>query len=119
MFTISFQIFSVVLAMLAIPPKSLRKLSENICHIEFSNKVVELINPSTIFDNINVKSKLSETCNDFPIPTDLYYLTKLLHNKIFNFNTFIFSVNVDGILENLESLPCSCKDLCIKIMNIQ
>ena len=37
--------------------KKTRKLSEKICYIDFSNKAVEFINPSAIFNKINVKSK--------------------------------------------------------------
>lgn len=84
-----------------IPPKISRKSSENICHIEFFNKAVGLINPSVVFNNINLTSKLNETCNDFPIPT----IACNLANPIFDFSTFISNINVDVVSENPESLP--------------
>lgn len=34
---------------------------------------------------------------------------KLLPNKLFNFNTFVFSFNLNVILGSPDSLPCSCK----------
>ena len=54
-------------------------------------------------------SKLNKTCNDFLIPTVVYNLTNLIRNKMFNFNYFISIINVDAILQNLESLMCNCK----------
>ena len=53
--------------------------------------------------------KLSETCNGFPTSVVVYDLTNTVCDKTFKFNTFICSINVDGILENPESLPCNCK----------
>ena len=41
--------------------KMSRKHQQNICHIEFFNKAVEYINPSVIFNNINLTSKLNES----------------------------------------------------------
>lgn len=48
-----------------------RKPIKDICHVEFFDKLIELISPSAIW-SINVISKLNETCNEFPIPTVVY-----------------------------------------------
>ena len=73
--------------------------------MEFPNKAFELINDSATFNNINVTSKLNETCNDFPIHTVTYSLTNATCNIKFNFSTFVSSINVDANLENPETLP--------------
>ena len=52
-----------------IPPEKPREPPENICHIEFSSKVVELINSFAIFGNINVASILNGIYKGFGIPT--------------------------------------------------
>ena len=82
-----------------IPPKKSRKTPENICDIKFSDKAVRLINPSAIFNNRNTRS----------VCTVVYNLRKPICSKMFNFNTFVFSINLDAILENPESIPCICK----------
>ena len=44
-----------------ISSKKSRKPPENICHTEDSNKALELINPSAVFNNIDVTSKVKKT----------------------------------------------------------
>ena len=67
------------------------------------------LNPSAIFSNIIITSKLNETCNDLRILTVVYNLNKTIRKKIFNLNTFAHSINVDVILENPDSLSWNCK----------
>ena len=58
-----------------IPPKKVKKTSRKSFSIEFSTKTVGLIILFVIFNNINVTSKLNETCPDVPILTIVNSLT--------------------------------------------
>ena len=82
--------------------KNVKKNSKTFFHTQFFNKAVDLVNPFSRFININVTSKIDETCNDSPIAIVTNNLTSPMCNKIFNFNIFVFSINVDTVLENPE-----------------
>ena len=80
-----------------IPPNKSRKPPENICCIKLPDRAVHLINLSAIFNNASIISKLNKTCNNFPVCAVLNNLGKPICNKIFNFNIFVFSINIDAI----------------------
>ena len=52
-----------------IPPKKVKKTFRNFFSIKFSTKAVGLIIPFVIFNEVNVTSKLNETCPGVPILT--------------------------------------------------
>ena len=83
-----------------------RKPPENICHVTFSNKAVEQINIAAIFNTQTVKSTLTDICDEFETPTVVYDLKNTIRSKIFNFNKFVSSIDVDEFLRNPESIPC-------------
>ena len=61
-----------------------------------------------MFTNVKVTSKSQETCNCFLIVI-VHYITILIDNKTFYFNSFVSSTNVDSILETPQNLPRNCK----------
>jgi len=90
--------------------KCVKKAPENICHIQFCNKAVELINLPRILNSAKVKTALDNSDYNFPNPTVVYNLTSPIYHKIFNFRSFLKDVNVDEILSNFDSLPCECEN---------
>ena len=90
--------------------KSTKKAPENICHVKFCNKAVELINLPRILNSAKAKTALCNSDVNFPNPTVVYNLTSPIYHKIFNFRSFLKEVNVDEILTNFDNLPCDCEN---------
>lgn len=91
-----------------IPPKCRKKPPENVCNIFFDNKGVELINIARIFRDPEIVSSLPNTHKIFSTPMVTYKLDQPISCKIFNFNKFVNSLNLDEFLVNPNILPCEC-----------
>ena len=91
-----------------IPPKSKRKSPENVCSIFFDNKGVEFINLARILRNPDIVSSIPKTPKKFSTPMVTYTLDLPTSCKIFNFNKFVNSLNIDEFLTNPNNLPCEC-----------
>ena len=89
-----------------IKPK--KKPPENICKVYFHNKAVELINLPRILHSLELNDLIDNSLTNFTTPTVVYDLTKPIRSDIFNFKSFVDSLNVDEILHNPNSLPCQC-----------
>ena len=90
-------------------PKLRRSLPDNIIHINFKNKGIEMVNLTSILQSAEVKETLPSTAKTFSPPTIVYSLDNPISTKIFNFNKFTASLDVDEFLRNPNSLPCSCE----------
>ena len=88
-------------------PKLKKKPPENICSILFDNKGVELINIAHILGHPEISSALP-TSIEFSIPMVTYKLGLPLSTKIFNFNHFVNTLDLDEFLLNPDILPCKC-----------
>ena len=84
-----------------------KKPAENICSIFFDNKGVELINIARILRDAEISSALP-TSIEFPTPMVTYKLGLPLSTKIFNFNHFVNTLDLDELLFNPDILPCKC-----------
>ena len=89
------------------PPKLKKKPLENICNIFFDNQEVELVNIARILRDPEISSALP-TSIEFPIPTMTYKLGLPLSTKMFNFNNFVNTLDLDEFLLNPDILPCKC-----------
>ena len=76
----------------------------------FDNKGVELMNIAQILHDSKVISSLPSTPIKFPIPMVTYELTSPLSAKVFNFNSFVNSLDLDEFITNPNMLPCSCEN---------
>ena len=92
------------------PPKPKREKPENVCNIFFENKGVEFINIARIMRNKDVASVLPNTSTKFSVPMVTYSLSPPLAGKLFNFNQFVNSLDMDEFLSNPNILPCNCKN---------
>ena len=92
------------------PPKSKakRKAPTNVCKITFLNKGAELINMPRVFHNPSVK-----VCLHFDIkfdePTVVYSFNNPIRSKIFNFNKFVYNLDVKVFLQDNSLLTCNCE----------
>ena len=79
----------------------------NLCKVFFDNKAIEFINflPSILHDPA-VRSSLPSNINNFDVRTVVFSLEKSIHNRIFNFNTFVSNLDADRGLQENVILPC-------------
>ena len=89
-----------------IASKPKKKVPKFRIHLLFSSKAYDFINLPAIFRNASCIDLLP---NDFTIednPMVVFSLVEPIRRKVFNYNKFVSSLNVDDI----ESIPCFCKD---------
>ena len=91
------------------PTKQKKKAPENVCKIFFINKGVELINIARILHDKSL-NKFLPSANCFPTPLITYKLSNSVSSKIFNYNDFVSSLDVDSFLNNPNSIPCECEN---------
>ena len=60
--------------------------------------------------NKDVASVLPNTSTKFSVPMVTYSLSPPLAGKLFNFNQFVNSLDMDEFLSNPNILPCNCKN---------
>ena len=92
------------------PPKPKKVPPSNICPIYFDNKAIEMINIPKIFRNPLLKECLSSAAENFEVPTIVYTLDKSIGSKIFNFNSFTTSLDVQAFVNDPTTLPCNCEN---------
>ena len=104
------QCFDIIESKLYKPKQSIskRKRPENVCNIFFDNKGVEFINLARILRDPEIVSLVPDTHKKFSKPMVTYTLGLPISSKIFNFNKFVNSLNLDEFLLNPNSLPCEC-----------
>ena len=90
--------------------KTPKKSPENICKIYFCNKAVELINMPRIFNLDSVRSVLISSNINFPTPTVIYNLSSPIYHKVFNFRSFLSEIEIEEVVNDLNSLPCDCQN---------
>ena len=77
-------------------------------HINFQNKGIEMVNLSSILHNSDVIDTIPSAAKNFTPPTVVYTLDSPIGQKIFNFNKFVTSLNVENFIQNNSILPCEC-----------
>ena len=91
-------------------PKKKRPPISNFLRIHFSNKGIELVNLSQILHQQSVIDTVPSVARSFKPPTIVHSLDAPIGSKIFNFNKFVSSLDVDLFLRDSSSLPCHCSD---------
>ena len=92
------------------PEKKKRPPKSNLIRVHFCNKGVEAVNLSSILHQSEVLEAVPSVAKSFKIPTVVYTLDPPSGSKIFNFNKFVSSLDVDRFLQDPASLPCGCSD---------
>ena len=92
------------------PTKRKRPARSNFIRIHFCNKGVEAVNLSSILHQSEVLEAVPSVAKAFKTPTIVYTLDSPTGSKIFNFNKFVASLDVDHVLQNPTSLPCRCAE---------
>ena len=92
------------------PVKPKRKPPDNVCNIFFDNKGIEFINLARILRDPEITSLMPNTAVKFSTPMVTYKLGLPISCKIFNFNKFVNSLDLDDFINNPTSLPCDCHD---------
>ena len=91
------------------PPavSSKKSAPSNCCHIKFSNKALDFINPQRIFKSKDVRDALPHDLRN-DNPTVIYHLTDTIRSKLFNYKEFVQTFDVDAFLADNSVLPCDC-----------
>ena len=92
------------------PAKKKRPARSNFIRVHFCNKGVEAVNLSSILHQSEVLDAVPSVAKAFKTPTIIYTLDPATGSKIFNFNKFVASLDVDRVLQDPTSLPCRCTD---------
>ena len=82
----------------------------NFLRLHFCNKGVEAVNLSSILHHNEVLGAVPSVAKAFKTPNIVYSLDPPTGSKIFNFNKFVSSIDVDRFLEDPSSLPCRCEN---------
>lgn len=90
--------------------KKKRLPPSNVLHVKFCSKRVESVNLSSILHDSEVLETIPSVAKSFTPPTVVYSLESPISSKIFNFNKFVSSLDVDSFLKDNTSLPCSCEN---------
>ena len=90
--------------------KKKRLLPSNVLHLKFCSKGVESIHLSSILQDSEVLEAIPSVAKSFTPPTVVYSLNSPISSKIFNFNKFVSSLDVERFLQDSSSLPCSCEN---------
>ena len=93
-----------------LPPKKKRPPRSNFLRIHFSNKGIESVNLASILHHSEVLQAVPSVAKSFKPPTIVYTLDPPSGSKIFNFNKFVSSLDVDQFLQDSGTLPCNCAD---------
>jgi len=86
--------------------KTKRKPPSNMCKIHFVNKGIEMVNLPRILNNKTVTSAIPNT--KFETPTVVYNLDQPIESKIFNFNNFVNTLDLNAFVNDNTILPCNC-----------
>ena len=77
------------------PPKVKKKLPENICSIFLKNKGAKIINITRILWDTEILKSLPKSSIKFLMLTVTNQLTPTLFYKVFNFNNFVYDLDLD------------------------
>ena len=92
------------------PPKPKKAKPKNICTIFFANKAVELINVSKLLNDVSLNNSRPSIPTKFESPMITYKLRSPISTKIFNFNKFVKSIDVNRVRHDDSDIPCDCND---------
>ena len=98
--------------------KAKRKAPRDTCKISIIKKDVELFIAPRIFHDLSVKPSLHIDIK-FDERTIAYSLGNPKRSKTYNFNKFIYSLDVKAFLQDNSVLPCTCEDSDFKVKNNQ
>ena len=105
-FRAALDILSSKVDRIQVQPK-VKSLPSNRCHIKFDNKAVDFINLQQILHNKDVIKSLPPGLRK-DSPMVVYDLTNTIRSKIFNYKSFIQSINIVAFLSDNTTLPCDC-----------
>ena len=71
----------------------------------FDDRATEFIDLPRMFYDPVIRSNILSNTNNFEVPTVFYNLEKPIHSRIFNFNKFVFKLDVDRFLQDKNILP--------------
>ena len=67
-----------------------------------------MVNLSSILHSTEVNNTIPSVAKTFTPPTIVYSLDSPIASKIFNFNKFVTSLDVNSFLKDNSILPCHC-----------
>ena len=87
------------------------------CNLSFSNKALDFINLSKLLRSPAAMASLPPQIDKTEIPMIIYTLNQPIRSKIFNYNDFIKSLDLNEFVNNNTSIKCSCKDFDSSFVN--
>ena len=95
-----------------------RSLPKYKCHLTFSNKAFDFINLSKLLRSPQSISALPPQIDKTDVPMIIYTLNQPIRSKIYNYNTFIKSLNLNEFLNDDNYIKCYCNDFDDSFVNI-
>ena len=90
------------------PSKPKRSSPSNILRVKFCSKGIEAVNLPSILHDSDVLESIPSVANSFTPPTVVFSLDSAVGSKLFNFNKFVSSLDVDDFIKDPSKLPCNC-----------
>ena len=69
-----------------------------------------MVNLSSILHSAEVVNTIPSVAKHFIPPTIVYTLDKPISSKIFNFNKFVTTLDVESFMQDNSVLPCQCSN---------
>ena len=69
-----------------------------------------MLNLSSILHSTDVINTIPSIAKKFTTPTIVYTLNPPISHKIYNFNKFVGSLNVESFIQDNSILPCQCSN---------
>ena len=109
----------IIEAKLFVEPSTVNKRStpKYRCNISFSNKGLDFINLSKLLRSPVAIACLPPQMQKSDIPMIIYSLNQPIRSKIFNYNNFIKSLDLNKFIDNNDTVQCSCKDFDSSFVN--
>ena len=87
------------------------------CNLLFSNKALDFINLSKLLRSPAAMTSLPPQIDKTEIPMIVYTLNQPIRSKIFNYNDFIKSLDLNEFVNDNASIKCSCKEFNSTFIN--
>ena len=78
------------------------------CNLSFSNKALDFINLSKLLRSQISMASLPQQMDKTDIPMIIYTLNRSIRSKIFNYNEFIKSLDLNEFINTDEHVKCCC-----------
>ena len=109
----------IIESKLFVEPVTTRKRStpKYRCNVLFSNKALDFINLSKLLRSPESITNMPSLIEKSDIPMIIYSLNQSIRSKIFNYNTFVKSLDLNNFVNDNDTVKCACKEFDSAFVN--